>query len=391
MYVLLYLTSPLIADFFEREELSSLIRACGLILFANALSITQTTILTRNIDFRTKTKGSLISSLVSGVVGIIMAYLGFGVWALVGQLLSRQFLYSVCFWVLNKWWPKLIFSIDSFKYMWGFGWKLLVSGLLNNIWSQLYQVVVGKFYTPVTLGQYSKAKEYANIFSTTITSIIQRVGFPMLSQIQDDEVRMVQVYRRVIKMTMFLTCMCLFFVGAISETLIEFLIGPQWHEAAMYLPLICISVSFYPLHALNLDMLQVLGRSDIFLYIEIAKKVISSITICIGIFYNIYAMLYASIVSNLICFFINAYYSGVKLGYSPLHQLKDVFPCYVIATIVAVTAYFLKYLGFDCIVVLLIQSVIGFVTTIVLCEVTNNNEYKELKSLVLKQYKKIKL
>ena len=176
LYGLLFVCSPLVAHFFGREELTALVRATGLLLFFNALSITQVTILTKRIDFKTKTKASLISAILSGIVGIAMAYTGFGVWALVGQMLSKQLLYTLCLWVLNKWWPKFNFSSLSFKYMWGFGWKLLVSGLLNNIWNQLYQVVVGKFYSPATLGQYTRSNEYASIFSSNLTSIIQRVS-----------------------------------------------------------------------------------------------------------------------------------------------------------------------------------------------------------------------
>ena len=167
LYGSLFVCSPLVAQFFGRLELTALVRATGLVLFFNALSITQVTILTKRIDFKTKTKASLISAILSGIVGIAMAYTGLGVWSLVGQMLSKQLLYTICLWVLNKWWPSLIFSADSFHYMWGFGWKLLLSGLLNNIWNQLYQVVVGKFYSPATLGQYTRSSEYASIFTLT--------------------------------------------------------------------------------------------------------------------------------------------------------------------------------------------------------------------------------
>ena len=176
LYALLFVSSPLVSQFFNRYELTSLIRVTGLVLLANALSITQITILTKRIDFKTKTKASLVSAIASGIIGIAMAFMGFGVWALVGQILSKQILYTICLWVLNKWWPSFTFSLQSFHYMWGFGWKLLVSGLLNNIWNQLYQVVVGKFYSPATLGQYTRGQEYASIFSSNLTNIIQRVS-----------------------------------------------------------------------------------------------------------------------------------------------------------------------------------------------------------------------
>ena len=205
LYILLFICTPFVSFFFGREELTSLVRVTGLVLLFNALSLTQQTILTKRIDFKTKTKASIASAVISGVLGISMAFLGFGVWSLVGQMISKQLVYTICLWVLNKWWPTFTFSIKSFRYMWGFGWKMLLSGLLNNIWSQLYQVVVGKFYSPATLGQYTRSRQFAAIFSENLTAIIQRVSYPVLSEIQDDKTRMIAGYRRVIKMSMFIT------------------------------------------------------------------------------------------------------------------------------------------------------------------------------------------
>lgn len=390
LYGLLFVCSPLVAHFFGRQELTDLVRATGLLLFFNALSITQVTILTKRIDFKTKTKASLISAILSGIVGIAMAYTGFGVWALVGQMLSKQLLYTLCLWVLNKWWPKLKFSAQSFRYMWGFGWKLLVSGLLNNIWNQLYQVVVGKFYSPATLGQYTRSNEYASIFSSNLTSIIQRVSYPVLSEIQDDKQRMVEGYRRVIKMTMFVTAICMISLGAVAEPLIYCLIGPQWHEAATYLPLICISMAFYPLHAINLNMLQVLGRSDIFLYLEIIKKVIGLVPICIGIFVDIYWMLVASILTGFVSLYLNSWYTGKALGYTFWKQLSDIAPSFGIAFAIAISVYFFKYLPISNWVILPIQIVVGVVVSNIACRKSQLEEYKEVLGMIQPMWNKIK-
>lgn len=389
LYGLLFVCSPLVAHFFGRQELTALVRATGLLLFFNALSITQVTILTKRIDFKTKTKASLISAILSGIVGIAMAYTGFGVWALVGQMLSKQLLYTLCLWVLNKWWPTLKFSASSFAYMWGFGWKLLVSGLLNNIWNQLYQVVVGKFYSPATLGQYSRGREYANIFSSNLTSIIQRVSYPVLSEIQDNKQRMVEGYRRVIKMTMFVTAICMISLGAVAEPLIYCLIGPQWYEAATYLPLICISMAFHPLHAINLNMLQVLGRSDIFLYLEIIKKVIGLVPICIGIFVDIYWMLIASILIGFVSLYLNSWYTGKALGYTFWKQLRDIAPSFGIAFAIALSVYFLKYLPISNWLILPIQIVVGAVILLSICESTNYAEYDDIKKMLRKGFNRI--
>ena len=381
LYILLWFCASPIADFFSREELVDLTRVTGLILILQALSITQVTLLTKRLDFKTKTKASVISAIVSGIIGIIMALTGLGVWALVAQQLSRMLIYTISLWLLNKWCPNFSFSIQSFRYMWGFGWKLMVSGLLNNVWKQLYQVVVGKCYTPETLGQYSRSREYAQLFSQNFTSIIQRVTYPVLSEVQDDKVRMVAVYRKIIKTTMFVTALCMFFLGAIAEPFIHCLIGPKWHEAACFLPYICISMSFYPLHAINLNLLQVQGRSGLFLKLEIIKKILAIGPLCLGVFLNIYWMLVGSIAVGLCDYFLNSHYSGRELGYSSMKQLKDVAPSYLVSFVIAVAVYFLKFLPISYWIILPLQVMVGISLLILIGEKTQLQEYKEVKAI----------
>lgn len=382
MYGLLFAGAPAIALFFDRPQLVELCRVMGLLLIFQALSIVQYTILSRNIDFKTKTKSSVLSAVASGMIGVSMAYMGCGVWALVAQQLSRQLFYSVCLWILNRWWPKMQFSKESITYMWGFGWKLLLSGLLNNVWNEMYRTVVGKFYSPATLGQYTQSKEYAGIFSSNLTSIVQRVSFPVLSQVQDDKKRMVSAYRRVIKMTMFATAVTMISMGAVAEPMIYCLIGPQWHEAAAFLPLICISLSLYPLNAINLNILQVENRTDIFLYLEIVKKVIAIGPICLGIFVGIYWMLWGTIVSGIISFFLNAYYSGKHFNYTAWMQLKDVMPSYGVAFLIAIVVYYLKYLPLSYWAIWPMQIILGAVVFVIVCEITKLPEYMEVKNMV---------
>ena len=382
MCLLLYLSAPAIAHFFERPQLVILTRVMGLLLIFQSLSYVQYTILSRNIDFKTKTKASLIAAIISGVIGIAMAFMGFGVWALVVQLLSRQLMYSVCLWIFNRWWPRLSFSTESFSYMWGFGWKLLLSGLLDRVWTQLYQTVVGKCYSPATLGQYTRSKEYANIFSANLSSIVQRVSFPVIAQVQDDKERMVAAYRHIIKTTMFVTAIIMIGLGAVAEPLIYCLIGPQWNQAASFLPLICISMSLYPLHAINLNMLQVQGRTDIFLYLEIIKKVIAFLPLGLGVFVGIYWMLVGTIITGVIAFFFNSYYSGPSLGYSSWMQIKDISPSYALAFTIALSVFFLKYLPFSNWIIFPIQVVVGSVVFYVLNEITMLSEYVEIKGIV---------
>lgn len=390
LYAIIYLCSPAIANFFERQELVALTRVSSLGMIIGALALVQQTRLTKRIDFKTQTKITILASVTSGIIGIGMALLDFGVWALVAQQLSASASRTVLLFFYNKWLPKFRFSSNSFHELFGYGWKLMISGLLDTLWKELYQVIVGKFYTPATLGQYTRSKQFSQLFSSNLTGVVQRVTFPVLSNIQDDKERMVSAYRRIIKVTMFVTAICMFFVGAISEPLLYCLIGPKWHEAATYLPLICISGSLYPLHAINLNMLQVQGRSDLFLGLEIAKKIIGLAPLAVCIFYGVMPMLYVNLITGLICYFLNSYFPGKLLGYTSWMQLKDIAPSYGLATLIAVSVYFLKYLPITNWVILPLQLVLGVGVFFLFCTKTKMPEYKEVQDMLKPYLNKIK-
>lgn len=390
LYAVIFFCAPLIARFFEREELVLLTRVSSLGMVVGALALVQQTRLTKRIDFKTQTKITLVASITSGVIGIVMAALGCGVWALVAQSLSSQVLKTILLWFFNKWNPQLHFSVQSFKELFGFGWKLMLSGLLDTLWKELYQVVVAKFYSPATLGQYTRAKHFSRVFSHNLTTVIQRVTYPVLSEIQDNKTRMIAAYRRIIKTTMFITAVSMFFLGAISEPLLYCLIGPKWHEAATYLPFICIIGSLYPLHAINLNMLQVQGRSDLFLGLEIVKKIIGLGPLFVGAFVGIIPMLCVSMITGVIAFFLNSYFSGKLLGYSSWMQIKDIAPDYGIAVLVALSVWFLKYLPISNWFILPIQLVVGVTVFFVLCKATKMKEYEEVKGMVMPVINKLK-
>ena len=249
LYAVVFLCAPLIAGFFEREELIPLVRVSSLGLIIGALGMAQQTRLTKRIDFKTQTKITIAATdfktqtkitiaatAVSGIVGIGMALTGFGVWALVAQQLMSQIISTVLLYIYNRWVPRLCFCKESFHDLFGFGWKMMVSVLLDAVWKELHQVVVGKFYSPATLGQYTRARHYAGLCSSNLTSVVERVTYPVLSSIQDDKERMTSAYRRIIRMSMFITTVALFALGAVSEPLIYCMIGPKWHEASTYLP-----------------------------------------------------------------------------------------------------------------------------------------------------------
>lgn len=381
LYAVIYACSPLIANFFGRDELVALTQVSSLSLIVGALSLVQQKRLTKAIDFKTQTKVSFISSVISGVVGIVMAFMGCGVWSLVAQGLGSQVIRTILLWYYNHWIPKLRFSPASFKSLFGFGWKLVVSGLLDNLWKELAQVVVGKFYSPGTLGQYTRAKSFSQMLSSNLTNVIQRVTFPVLSNIQDDKSRMVGAYRRIIKTTMFITAISLFFLGAISEPLLYCLIGPKWHEAATYLPLICISASLYPLYAINCNMLLVQGRSDILLVLEIVKRIIALGPLFVGAFVGIIPMLCVGLLTGIISYFLNSSYSGKLIGYNSWMQLKDVSPSYGVATIIALAVYFLKFLPMSNWIILPLQLFVGAVSFFIVCKTMEIEEYEEMKHL----------
>lgn len=389
LYAIIYLCAPFIADFFKRQELISLTRVSSLSMIIGALALVQQTRLTKRIDFKTQTKITFIGSICSGFIGIAMAFMGFGVWALVAQGLSSQTLRTVLLWFYNKWVPKLRFSYTSFHELFGFGWKMMASSVLDTVWKELYQVVVGKFYSPATLGQYTRAKGFSQLFSSNLTSVIQRVTYPVLSNIQDDQTRLVPAFRRIIRTTMFITAVSMFFLGAISEPLLYCLIGPKWHEAATYLPLICIAGSLYPLHALNLNMLQVQGRSDLFLGLEIAKKIIGMLPLAVCVIYGVMPMLYVNLLTGVICYFLNSYFPGKLLGYSSWMQIKDIAPSFMVATLVALSVWFLKYLPITNWIILPLQVLIGCAVLFFFCERTKMNEYLEIKSILMPYLKKM--
>jgi len=339
LYVFIFACAPFIADFFDRQELTSLTRVTSIGMILSALSIVPRVRLTKRLDFKSQTKITIAVSVIRGVIGISTALLGLGVWALVIQSLVGTGLTSAFLLWIDKWLPSFRFSLRSFKELFGFGSKILASSLLDTMWAQCYQVVIGKCYAPATLGQYARASSFSDIFSSNLTSIVQRVSYPVLSEIQDDRQRLREGYRRIIKTTMLFSFCSMLMLAAIARPMILVLIGEKWLQAADFLQIICLSAMLYPLHAINLNMLQVQGRSDLFLKLEIVKKIIAIVPILIGVFFSIYWMLIGGVIVGLISYYVNAYYSGKFLDYNIWQQIRDVLPAFCIAMIGAIAAY----------------------------------------------------
>lgn len=388
LFLALFFSASLIADFFSQPLLTSLSQVMASIIIINAFAIIQRTLLVKRIDFKTQTKISLISSITSGVIGIGMAFYGYGVWSLVGQQISRQFLNTVFLWIYAKWYPKLQFSWNSFKELFGFGWKLLVSSLIDTVWKEIYQVVIGKCYSPATLGQYTRAQQFGSIFSSNLTAVVQRVSYPVLSAIQSDKEHLKQAYRRVIKVTMLVTFILMLGLAAVSKPMILILVGDQWLIAARLLPIICFQMMLYPLHSLNLNMLQVQGRSDLFLKLEIIKKCVAIIPILLGIFVDIYWMLWGSVFTGFFAYYLNSYYSGKFLNYSMIAQLIDILPSFGVAALMAVITYMVSLLPLSPYLLLPLQLLVGAIVTVLLCECLKLEEYKEIKSIAVSAIRK---
>lgn len=383
LFGVLFLCTPLIGRFFNQPQLIPLLRVMGSIVIINAFAIIQRTIFVKNVDFKTQTKISLISSITSGVVGIGMAVSDLGVWSLVGQQISRQLLNSAFLWFYSKWYPKLQFSFQSFKELFSFGWKLLISGLIDTVWREIYQVVIGKCYTPTTLGQYTRAHQFASICSSNLTSVVQRVSFPVLSSVQDDKERLKNGYKRIIKVAMFVAFTLMLGLAAVAKPMVLALIGEQWLPCVPFLQIICLQMMLYPLHSLNLNMLQVQGRSDLFLKLEIIKKIIAIGPLLLGVFVDIFWMLGGSVITGFIAYYLNAYYSGPFLNYSIKEQIKDILPSFGVALAMAIPVFAISFIPINPFMLLPLQILIGAVITIAICEVTKLPEYLEIKSIAM--------
>ncbi len=386
----LFFTAPYIATFFERPQLDALLKVMSGIVVINAFGVIQRTLFVKRVDFKTQTKISLISSITSGIVGISMAFTGFGVWSLVGQQISRQALNTIFLWFYSKWRPRLKFSTDSFRELFGFGWKLLVSALINTVWKEIYQVVIGKCYSPAALGQYTRSHQFCGICSSNLTTIIQRVSYPVLSSIQDDKERLKAGYKRIIKISMLLSFVLTLGMAGAAEPMIRVLVGDQWLPAVPFLQIICFQMMLYPLHSLNLNMLQIQGRSDLFLRLEIIKKTIAIGPLLLGIFIDIYYMLIGSVFTGFFAYYLNAYYTGPALNYSIKEQVKDILPSFGVAITMAAIVYAISYLPITPFILFPLQIIVGAIITIILCKAIKLEEYVELKGIALGALKKIR-
>jgi len=386
IYFVLFLSAPLISQFFEETQLTLIVRVISLGIIVNAFAIVQRARLIKEINFKLQTKISIFASLISSIIAITMAYNDYGVWSLVYKSLAQFLFTSLLLWLWNKWKPSFIFSLNSFKEMYSFGYKLMLSGLIDGLYRNVYLIVIGKFFSAADLGFYTRAEQFNNLPSQNITGVIQRVSYPALTKIQDDIPRLKSSYQKIIKSTMLLSFTAMTILAASAKPLILTLIGEKWLPSVIYLQLLSFIGMQYPLHAINLNMLQVQGRSDIILKLEIIKKILAIPVIFLGIFLGIKTMIIGMIILATICYLINSYYSGKYVNYSSWEQLVDISPSFALAIIIGSTVYMLEVLMIlPCYQILIIQMTVGIGLFFGLAEIFKMKDYIYVKEIFFDQ------
>lgn len=335
-YAVIFFTAPLIAAFYKMSDLTLILRILALKLIFQSFSTVQVTNLTIKVDFKKQAKVSLSAALISGSVGIYFAYQGFGVWSLVIQSLFSTLYCAIVYWIVARWHPTCFFSKESFKYLFSYGSKIVASALLNTVYNNIYSLVIGKFYSPAQLGNYSKADKFAQFPSQNITGIIQRVSFPVLSQLQTDHQKLRSGYIKFINLSSFVVFPLMMGLFALARPFTMVFLTDKWENMIILLQILCLSMMWFPVHAINLNLLQVLGRSDLFLKLEIIKKIIGVVILVITLPMGILEMCVGQIVAAWIHLVINTYYSGKFLQAGFFTQMKFLFPTFLNSVIMAV-------------------------------------------------------
>lgn len=381
-YIIIFLISPWIAEFYNEPILESLAKVQALNIIIGSLCAVQDIQYTIKMNFKTTSKISFVCSIISGVVGIIMAYSGFGVWALVIQGLTKQVLCTLCYWYFSSWRPSWEFSRQTMKYMWNFGNKLLLSSLLNTIFNNIYTLVIGKFYSARDLGNYSRANHYAQLASSQLNGIFSEVSFPMLCSIQNDMERLARVYRQYLRIIAFIVFPLMVGMSAVAKPLIIVMLTEKWIDVVGLLQIICLSMMWYPVHAINLNLLQVKGRSDLFLRLEVIKKIIIVIVLCITVPISIKAMVIGSLCTSLICLFINTYYTGRLINVGYLKQIKDLLPILLLALFMGLCVYIITLVIPGYLLQLIIGVISGMIIYVGIAYLFKMSELTELLTLI---------
>lgn len=338
-YIILYYFAPYIADFYQQAELTILTRVIALVIIINTFAIIPRVKLSVNLNFKTQAKCSLLSLMISGLFALGLAFNGYGVWALVVQQLTLALVNVLLLNFFIQWWPKQQFSNESFKELFGFGSKLLLSGLLDTIYKNIYGLIIGRQFNVTQLGLFNQADKLSSVPAVTLTSIIQKVTYPLLSSMQDDTKRLDQSYLVALQFAAFIIFPVMLGISIIAVPLIDIILGQDWQGSAEYISIISIAFALYPIHAINLNMLQVKGRSDLFLKLEIIKKTNQTIMLFITVPISIKAMCIGMVVTSFLALLINTYYTGKLSSLKFFKQIMALFPIGIISIVSATIGY----------------------------------------------------
>tara|TARA_B110000046_G_scaffold13464_1_gene13242 strand:- start:17831 stop:19270 length:1440 start_codon:yes stop_codon:yes gene_type:complete len=331
VYAIVYFAAPFIADFFGYKILINIIRIYCILFLIIAFSAVQLAILIKRMEFKKITKINFPSTLIGVTIGLYLGYNNYGIWSIVWMYLSTEFVRSVLLWLFSNWKPRFIFSKAKFKVHFKFGYKLVLSSLLDTVFKNIYNVLIGKYFSAQTLGFYERSKQFSEYPSATLTGVISKVAYPMLSQIQDDPKRLEYIYRKLIRISFFIIAPLMLGLAAIAKPLFLIILGDEWMPAILFFQILTLAMMLYPIHSFNLNILQVYGRSDLFLKLEIIKKIITIISIYFAFQYGVLGLICSSVFTSFAALGVNMFYSSKLINYPILIQLKDLIITFVIA------------------------------------------------------------
>ena len=359
LYFIIFLISPIVAKFYEQPILTSVLRILSLSLFLGAINSVQNAVVARRMQFKRFFYSSISGIIVSGIIGIILAYRGFGVWALVANQILNVLISTIVLWFTVKWRPKLVFKIKEVKELFSFGWKVLCSSFIDTVYNEMYGLVIGKVYSSEILGYYNRGQQFPKVIATNLDSSISTVMLPTLSSQQDDRNKLKNIMRRAIMTSSFLVFPTMIGLAAIAEPMVKIVLTDKWLNCVPFIQMLCISYAFLPVHTSNLQAINAIGRSDIFLKLEIIKKTLGVIFLLIGLKLGIYVLVALKIVHSLISTFINSYPNKKLLNYSFKEQMKDIMPAFILAIIMGIIVYCVSFIKINIFIILVMQIVIG--------------------------------
>ena len=359
LYVLMFFIAPVIAKFYNDLSLVPVIRVLSLVLLISGVKNIQQAYVSRNMLFKRFFFATLGGTIVAAVLGIWMAYRGYGVWALVAQQLTNAAIDTLILWITVRWRPKLVFSFQRLKGLFSYGWKLLASGLLDVVYNDLRQLIIGKLYSSSHLAYYNKGEQFPRLFVSNVNVSIDSILFPVMSRNQDSAVSVKNMTRKAIKLSTYIMAPFMMGMAFCSKTIVTLLLTEKWLDCVPFMCIFCITYLFYPIHTANLNAIKAMGRSDLFLKLEIAKKVVGLMILFSTMWFGVMAMAYSLPLSTLLCMIINAYPNKKLLKYSFLEQMKDILPGILLAVFMGVCVYFVQWLPLNDWLALLIQVILG--------------------------------